>query len=62
MTVTAELICGAVAFAYRSDLQEFVTENAAKLMRTYNESYDDSVRQGWDSMHQHLVTNNHMTS
>lgn len=49
------MACGAAAFVFRNELQGYVTENAANLMRTYNESIDGYIRDAWDAMHGKLV-------
>ena len=53
--LVSEMAAGAVAFAFQSDLKEFVLENAVTLMHNYNESRDDYVKEAWDLMHAKLV-------
>lgn len=55
LLLTAEMASGAAAFVFRSELKDFVEENGVIMMRMYNESKEDYVKEAWDLMHHKLV-------
>lgn len=60
MLLAAEMAAGAIAFVFRGELEAFVEENGIILMKNYNESNDDYVKEAWDMMHDTLVSGDNL--
>lgn len=49
------MAAGAIAFVFQTELESFVEENGLLLMKQYNESKADGVKEAWDTMHDKMV-------
>lgn len=50
----AEIAAGAVAFHYRTQIEDLIRNNSVKLMASYNESVDNVAKDAWDTLQMEL--------